>query len=256
MMSWCDKLPSTPTVGFKLTAHFAPLETILDALSPILDAIGEGDAKNITLDQSQTFFSTGFTGNEGFRYQVDENKISVGFSHRVRFRQVSGGPPTMEMLSKPLPFTKLVPIVASKLIDATLMLPKAKDRLVQRIGIISTTAVAEEDIPPGIKRLISYIGRPWKAAVDNYNIGLTGIISETAETTERCIHTLIKPEEKDQLLTLQFDWQRIFQTGWQNTKANLDRLIEDGTRDALKYFEELAEGNRFDEVLLRDATGT
>jgi len=89
-MSWCDKLASTPTIGFRLTTHFAPIETILDALSPILDAFGEGDAKNVTLDQSQTFFSTGFTTNEGFRYSADENKISVAFNHRVRFKPVSG----------------------------------------------------------------------------------------------------------------------------------------------------------------------
>lgn len=253
-MSWCDKLASTPTIGFKLTTHFAPIEVILDALSPILDSASEKEAANTSLDQPSTFFSTGFTTNDGYRYFADEAKVSVSFNHRVRFRQVSGGPPTMEMLSRPLPFTKLIPIVAAKLIDATLMLPKAKERRIQRVGIISTTAIAEEDIPPGIKRLISYVGRPWKSAIDNYSVMINAVISETAETTERCIHTLTKPEDKEQLLTLQFDWQRSFQTGWQNSKDNLERLVDDGTKDALRYFEELAEGNRFDEVLLRETT--
>jgi hypothetical protein len=80
------------------------------------------------------------------------------------------------------------------------------------------------------------------------------MISETSESIERCIHTLTKPEEKDQLMTLQFDWQRSYQTGWQNTKENLERLVEGGTKDALRYFEELAEGNRFDEILLSETT--
>jgi hypothetical protein len=35
--SWCDKLASTPTVGFTLTPHYAPFDTVLNRLSPILD---------------------------------------------------------------------------------------------------------------------------------------------------------------------------------------------------------------------------
>lgn len=251
-MSWCDKLASTPTIGFRLTPHFAPMEAILNALSPILDRATEKEAKNTTLDQAQTYFSVTFTTNDGFKYAADESKISVAFSHRVKFRLESGGPPVMEMLSTPMPFTALIPVVEEKVIEAALLLPKAKDRLVQRVGVISTTALAEDDVPPGIKRLITYVGRPWSGSIESFNIAITAIISNSRGVTDRCIHTITKPEDKDQLLTLQFDWQRIFVKGWQNTKSNLERITEDAKKDALKYFEELAEGSRFDEILIRE----
>ena len=77
-------------------------------------------------------------------------------------------------------------------------------------------------------------------------------LTSTAEVTERCSHMIVQPEEKDQLLTLQFDWQRLFSKGWTVTKSNLERVLNEAERDALRYFEDLAEGSRFDEVLLRE----
>jgi hypothetical protein len=252
-VSWCDKLASTPTVGFGLNAHFAPVDFLLDALSPILDRATEAEAKHFTLEQTNTPFSTVINTNDGFRYSLDESKVSVAFHHRIRYRAVSGGPPTMEMLSRPMPYTTLLSDVCTKLVEATLLLPNAKTRTIRRVGVISTTPIAEGDIPPGIKRLIEYVGRPWGGALENFNIMINAQIAKTGEITERCLHTLTKPEDKDELLTLQFDWQRRFNTEWQITKSNLDRILESAARDSLKYFEDLAEGNRFDEVLIREA---
>ena len=97
------------------------------------------------------------------------------------------------------------------------------------------------------------MGRPW-SELDSFNVVVTGRISKTSEVTERCVHTLAKPEDKDHLMTLQFDWQRSFETGWQITKANLERIVNDAKKNALDYFEDIAEGNRFDEVLISGTT--
>ena len=161
----------------------------------------------------------------------------------------------MEMLSRPMPFTALLPEVSKRLVEATLYLPKVGERQVTRIGVVSSTPIAEEDLPPGIKRLLEYIARPWRGAFEFLNVNLTMGLADTSETTDRCSHIIIKPEEKDQLLTLQFDWQRTFKTGWAVTKANLERVLKDAERDALKYFEDLAEGSRFDEELFRETVG-
>jgi len=59
------------------------------------------------------------------------------------------------------------------------------------------------------------------------------------------------PEDKDErLLTIQFDWQRNFVSPLQVRKADLERIVDNAQKDSLKYFEDLAEGSRFDEVLL------
>ena len=76
-MSWCDKLASTPTVGFKLSNHFAPVDFLLNAVSPILDRATEADTKNTTVDQITTPFSVAFTTADGFRYTFDYTNVSA-----------------------------------------------------------------------------------------------------------------------------------------------------------------------------------
>ena len=93
--SWCDKLASTPTLGFRLTSHFAPQAILLNALSPILDRATETEAKNVTMDTSQPFGVTVNT-HDGFQYSINESQVSVAFRHRAKLRPVSGGPPVME----------------------------------------------------------------------------------------------------------------------------------------------------------------
>jgi hypothetical protein len=118
---------------------------------------------------------------------------------------------------------------------------------VRRVGIITTTPIAEGDIPPGIKRLIAYIGRPWQLGVEGFNVSITGKLAETSAMLDRCLHQVIKPEEKEELMTLQFDWQRTFKDDRTPTVDSLKRILDDAKEQALKYFEELAEGSRFDE---------
>jgi hypothetical protein len=244
-----------PTVGLTLTNHFAPIDVLLGSLTPILDRVPEDQTKNISIEQPSTNFSIAFILNDGFRYAANEKQASVAAQHRVRYRQTSGGPPRMEMLSKPLPFTALLPVVSSKLVEMTLLLPKASERQVKRVGVVSSTPIAEEDMPPGIKRMIDYLGRPWNGKFEGFSINLTMQLGQSGEISDRCTHLITMPEDKDQLITLNFDWQRTFETGWQVTQSNLERLMREAERDALKYFEELAEGSRFDEVLLRETVG-
>lgn len=159
-MSWCDKLASTPSVGYGLDFHFVPAEVVLAALAPVLDKLVESKKPTFAVEQQETFVVT-FNTYEGFKYGIEPSKIHVNFNHRMRPKSISGGPPIMEMLSRPQPYTELLPNVSKKLIEATLLLPSPKDRSVTRVGVVSTTAVDAKELPPGIARLIAYIGKPW-----------------------------------------------------------------------------------------------
>jgi hypothetical protein len=113
--------------------------------------------------------------------------------------------------------------------------------------------VVPGEVLDAITRLITYIGRPWKQGVEAFNVSITGKIAETSATLDRCLHQVIKPEEKEELMTLQFDWQRTFKDDRTTTADSLKRILDDAKEQALKYFEELAEGSRFDEDLIRQS---
>jgi hypothetical protein len=242
-------------VGFKLTHHFVASETILAALSPILDKLVRGDTLTFNLNTVVDPLSVSFSTDGGFQYGVDASKVSVVFQHRMRAKPTSGGLPVMEMLSVPMPFTKLLDQVSDRAVEATTLLPGARDRKILRVGIIATTQVDEEMIPPGIARFLSYIERPWKGA-QFFNIQIASTITETEEYSDRCIHNLNKPEEPEQLVTLQFDWQRTFKRGQPIAKEAIETSLREARADALTYFEELAVGNRFDEDISSDTVGS
>lgn len=252
-MSWCDKLASTPSVGFRLDYQFMSGGAILDAFAPMLAKLADGEKQKFNIERLEASVAA-YTTEDGFHYAVEPSKIHVAFRHSLKAKPISGGPPVMEMISRPLPFSELVPEVSEKLIEATSLLPGIKNRKVTRVGIVAATQVANEDLPPGIARFIKYVGRPWKGRVDAYSFQIVGALGEAPGWTDRCVHTLNRPEDAEQLVTLNFDWQRSFTTGRSTSRDSLEEIVSSAEKASSKYFEELAEGNQFDEDLISSAT--
>jgi hypothetical protein len=168
----------------------------------------------------------------------------------MRLKAVSGGPPVGEMLSTPLPYTALLPQLAKDLVDLVLLLPSSPNRKVRRIGVIASANVEPDVAPPGVRRFLDYVGKPWKRLIDGYRFEVTGIIEENSTHSDRCIHTLAHVEGGD-LLALKFDWQRTFAKGQLMTEDGLQKSSEAAQKSALEYFEDLAVGNRFDAELIK-----
>jgi hypothetical protein len=56
-------------------------------------------------------------------------------------------------------------------------------------------------------------------------------------------------------MTITLDWQRQLTSGNPINLESLKELAERAEKAALKYFEDVGEGSRFDEKLIRDAAG-
>lgn len=248
-MSWCDKLASTPSAGFGLDWHFATSDAVLTGLSSILDPLVKNEKPQFNINRNDTF-AVNITTQDGFSYGVEPSKIYVGFQHSMKFKPVSGGAPIMEMLSTPLPFTTLLKSISRRLAETTLSVPGHKTRKITRVGIVTTTLLDEDDAPPGIVRFIEYIGRPWGGLVENYSIQITSLISKTPDWTDKCLHQIIRPSDPDELTNITFDWHRTFAQGIGISPDHIRSIWFRAEHDALAYFEELAEGGRFDEQLI------
>lgn len=252
-VSWCDKLASTPSVGLKFDHHFAPSSEIMDALSPLLDQLVEGEKIKFTITK-QDAFGFEFATEDGFHYGVDPTRVWMEFKHRLRVRATSAGPPVAELSSRPLPFSELLPTVATRLREATVMILPLNARKLMRAGVVATTTVAEDELPPGMMRFIKYINRPWPGMVKQFNFQIVAELGRSDDWFDQCAHTVVRSEDPEELLALQFDWSRTFHTGRSANEAVLRQILADVQDASMAYFEELAEGNRFDEELLRSAT--
>lgn len=247
-MSWCDKLASIPAAGLFLDSHFASSSAISDSFSPLLDRLagsGDGEKPRFNVDQSQGF-NFAYTTENGHQTSIEPSKVAVGFVHRMRATPISGGAPRLDLLSEVEPYTKLLSKMLERLGEATLLLPGPKSRMVNKVGIVSATNVDEEEAPPGIRRFIEYVSRPWPRRSESYSFSFTSEVDSSQGWVDTCIHTFNRSDAKDSLLNMSFDWQRKFTTGRPRTEDSLHTILRDAEKSALEYFEELAVGNRFD----------
>jgi len=122
-------------------------------------------------------------------------------------------------------------------------------RKLLRIGVVSTTIVTEDEMPPGIRRFLGHVSKPWDASLDHFHIELTTKLPKVKQTAlfDRCTHVLTKPEDTEQLITIRLDWQRFFPEGRALNMSALPELVAQAEKDALAYFEDVGEGARFDE---------
>ena len=141
--------------------------------------------------------------------------------------------------------------VSKRLIEFALLLPNIKVRKCDRIGVISTTVVSPDAAPPGINNFISYLARPWKKQIEAFNIQVTTTLKSENNWTDRCAHYLVRADERDNdLVTLIFDWQRIFKSEFAVSKSSLSDLTAESTKAALAYFEDVGIGSQFDEQVI------
>jgi hypothetical protein len=248
LLSWCDRLASTPSVGFQLTPHFALLD-IFSAWSPFFDKMFD-QFRNPTFTVENVQNAVAITTKDGFHYSADHTRVAVAFVHRLKAKPVSGGLPVLEMLSTPLPYTELLPKVSERLISAARLLPTISERKILQVGVVSTTRAASADLPPGLLKFIEYLGRPWGSKLTMFSIDVISEINSTDNWTDKCLHKLVKPEDPEELMTLTLDFHRQFKTSQQTTEAQMKTLITRCSEDALSYFEDLAVGNRFDEHII------
>jgi hypothetical protein len=226
-----------------------PSADILRALAPITNQWVRGDKVLFTITRQEPYAIT-LTTEEGYVYGIEPSKVFVEFQHQLRIQPTSAGLPIATLLSEALPFTKLLPNVSERAIATTIRIA-GNEGNITRVGVVSTTTLALEDAPPGIARFISYIGRPWNGQIDFYSFQISATIDETSDWSDKCIHFITVPDNPELLPTLKFDWQRTYTRSHPATQDSLETLLSQAQTAANDYFEEVAEGDRFDEELLR-----
>lgn len=246
-MSWCDKLASRPTVGLIFNKHFRPSTTLIEKLAPVLDGLAGNISDQFSIAKQDTFL-VALTTETGFHYTVDASRVAVEFQHRMKLKPVSADVPTVEMLSRAEPYTTMLQEVGNRALAAAALLIDG-NRTLERIGVVSSTVVSEEDAPPGLLRYIDHCRKPWADHAANYNFQVVAIVDEQEQWDDKCILLFAKPESDDEeLLTITFDYQRKFKEKkhFKGDVSSLKPILTSVQEDALSYFESLAIGDMFE----------
>lgn len=241
MASWCDKLSSTPAVGFRFDPMFNSASEFLSHMAPVLNLEMDGDRQTFNMEAIDAF-SASFVTDQGFRYAYDHSNLAITFNHRIRAEPSSGGPPTMELISRAAPYTQLLDEVAHKLEQATILLPKTSERQIRRVGIVSLTNVELDDAPPGIVDLFENVKATVGGKVSSFATTITSDISNDRAAADRCVYSLTLPEPPKKLAAVQFDWQRTFTDPRIISSKSIRDLLSEAKKAALAHFEAIAVG--------------
>ncbi len=98
------------------------------------------------------------------------------------------------------------------------------------------------------------MGKPWAGGLESCTFTLAARLAERDGSYDKCSHTIVKPEDPTKLVSLTFDWMREFDEPQAANPASLNTMTASGQKAALEYFEELAEGSRFDEHVISGTT--
>lgn len=257
-MSWSDKLASTSGLGFALTPHHTSGMGLLDAIAPILDRAKSREGTGFDV-QALDQFNAQIVTNEGYQYAMNPRSVGTEYVYRVHVQNQSGAAPVAKFLSTIIPYSRQLEELTGRLVELAGLMPNASKREIVRLTVMTAASVAPEDLPPGIQGLIRYMGRPWSQQIDAYNLRVAGNLgADEVGNQLRCVHTIGRaappetkePQPNDGLVSVRFDWQRKFKTPRRIEAKAMRELIADGIRDANKYFEEIAAGDRFDENIL------
>jgi hypothetical protein len=247
-MNWCDKLGSTPAMGYQLDWHTLPSDILLNALSPLVDNMVLGDEQRFSIDFKDALKLT-LTSHDGFQFGLEPMRIFVQFNHRATFRIGSGGIPTLVLGSKPSPYSDLLDEAQRYLLNTMEIVNRLKVRRVTAIGVVTTTVVDEHDVPPGIKRLLTYVSKPWGGRLESLTFQAQTVVNEDEDFSHRCTHTVVKKLKDDDPMEVVFDYQRIYKKPQEVDRDRLRTATEKVKALALDYFEQLAQGDRFDDLL-------
>ncbi len=253
-MTWCDKLASTPAVGYQFEAHFASGDRILDSLSPMTDTWANDKKPLFTVSRHESFHIE-LQHDNGFQYNVNETKASVTFQHRLKLRNTSAGLPVAEFISQPLQFSRLLSSAFDEVVKMTMLLPQSATRRVNRVGIVAQTIAVKDDLPPGLIKLLDYFAKPWQNGLHTFNVTVTANLRDDDRFTDRCVHHIGKMDGDDEnLITVRLDWQRSLKKPMMCIPEDMRKLNLAAERAALEYFEDLAVGNSFDEHIIGTST--
>jgi hypothetical protein len=173
---------------------------------------------------------------------LEPQQVVVAFSYRVSLD--ASGPKIASVAYSPEPaqFATLAQRMLTTSAEVLAMLPKP--RRLQRIGIVATGRVQRNAPPPGLTRLIEYIGAPWGRAPIACTARISTVLDDGAKTQEKCHHSLqFEDGAPDGVVQFTLDWQRFYSEAAALTASELSKRASTCLDDAVRYFEKFGAGD-------------
>ena len=239
-MSWLDRVLAVPLVGLRFSPQFWSAEDSLSRLRPRLRdwAAAKREVQASVLNAFQFRLDAG----DGLVYLVNSDNVTVQFQYPTSMDDAPGSLPAPKFTVERAAYSELLGRVVEETADLLGDLARESLPLI-RIGVVASISMSEDEWPPGVAAFVEHIARPWGGGVPAMSGRITGIINDEGGASDRCHHTFERDTDRGGGLRLTLDWQRLYAEPLQLDPASARKSIEEGTLNALRYFERFAEGD-------------
>lgn len=241
---WLDQTLAVPVIGI-LTKPWLGFAT---GIWMSLEKLGEKWKGDVNIHPNSAI-SVRVSRSNGIYFDLTHSSINAGFTYQLTVKSRPAlfpelvGPSTVE------PFNELVDRVATELRDLLEVSGDGgKSRSVIRIGCIADCRLAEDTAPPGLRKLLNHLERPWPGKLKGTEGTLLVELSNSTQTREQCHHTVSRNAyDRPNDLVLRLDWQRMWHDGKPMRTSELITAITSVKTDAASYFQSFGEGTWGDE---------
>lgn len=244
-MSWLDATIATPLIGVTIEPHYSKSVRFRDGLAPLLDEL-QTECGEVTIGGSDSTFSTEVETPKGFSYSIRPDNLLVRFRYRSSLEAKPGKFPQYKFEPHEVqPYTELLSRVAKETTRLLHALTREAGTLsVLRIGIVASSRIDAEHVPPGIARHVDHFRLPWNANLAKCQALLLVPLRKDENGEDRCHHHFeYAPLDKPGEMEVKLDWQRFPQKPYEAKSETEPRFLFEACEAASAYFERVGDGS-------------
>ena len=239
-MTWLDRVLAVPTIGFSLTPELLSDHEVVTSIRPLFDAW----AKEGEVSIQQKDMSLAFQTASGYKFSIDHNVATVEFAYRFELKDRPGTFPVFPQLETEK-YSVLLERIIGKTNEFIEHVFANRRRNLVRLGIVATSRIDGENLPPGVALYIEHLQRPWGKPLIRCDSNLVSVLREDEKTRDQCHHRL-SFDQGDKLKKNDFrfvlDWQRVMLTPTELRSGSSRGQLQSASSSALDYFEKFGRG--------------
>jgi hypothetical protein len=207
-----------------------------DAVIPLLD---KWDSQGIAFAIKNTPAGMAIETGGGVSAKLLSDNLVIEFKYSVEVDPLRGSTPPLAVR----PYGEILQEVAEMAIELLDVFAHSAGVRTDRIGIIATSQMDPQKMPPGVARMLDAYERMWTGELLKIDATAVVVVLSEKLTVDQCHHRLqLDHSQPTPEVQVTLDWQRRFLEPRDLRGAEISGTIQACVKSALGHFQRIGEG--------------
>ncbi len=241
-MSWLDGVLAVPTIGVHTKIEYDSVMNFEGNVGKFAYKL-ENSGEKFRIERKE-LWGYEITCDSGYAFLINRNNFVASFKYLFIEKDQPGALPHMEV-PQVLSYTEICSQIEDYIDNLFVAFNNIPEMVYDRIGIVTSANLEKTTTPPGVKKWLEYLGRPWAGDLVDINAKICTNLSNDGDYADRCHHSIEYASEKveETGFRIILDWQRKFNKKQSISVGNFKDRIGVCKNKAFEYFEKFAQGD-------------